>query len=483
MKKEQFYEILGEVNEKTVKAAEKPPVRQKKYKWVKYGVAAVACIAVFAGFGGWYMHSNMQPSPYNDTANNTNNMVLAAAAYPEMPMYPDENADEKSYQKWKNSKATLRNLPEEYKEEFDTFFSNSTQTFLLDAAADNKIYSPLSLYMALGMSAEISDGNTRQQILDVLEQSNIDALRSRFKSIWNANYIDDGMAKCVLANSLWTNNDFSYTQSTLDSIAENYYSSVFTGNPDSDEYNKLMQNWLNEQTDDLLSDYVSNIKMSPEMVLTLASTVNYSGKWNYKFSEELTKSGTFHSPTADVQCDFMNAENSTTYFWGDKFSSVSMELENNGQMKLILPDEGISPEELILDDEAISYMTSIEYENSKYVTVNLSVPKFDVSSSIDLKDGLQKLGITDMFDSSKSDFSPLSENAKGIMISKAEQDTRVIIDEEGCKASSLTIMAYYGAGMPEDYIDFILDRPFIFEIISESGLPLFVGIVNNPAVN
>lgn len=148
-----------------------------------------------------------------------------------------------------------------------------------------------------------------------------------------------------------------------------------------------------------------------------------------------------------------------------------------------LPDEGISPEELILDDEAISYMTSIEYENSKYVTVNLSVPKFDVSSSIDLKDGLQKLGITDMFDSSKSDFSPLSENAKGIMISKAEQDTRVIIDEEGCKASSLTIMAYDGAGMPEDYIDFILDRPFIFEIISESGLPLFVGIVNNPAVN
>lgn len=480
MKKEQFYEILGEINEKTVNAAEKPPVRQTKYKWIKYSVAAVACIAVFAGVGGWYKHSNTPPST---TINNTNNMVLAAAAYPEMPAYPDENADEESYQKWSDAKAALRNLPAEYKNEFDTFFSNSTQTFLSDTSANNKVYSPLSLYMALGMSAEISDGNTRQQILDVLDQSNIDTLRSHFKSIWNANYIDDGMAKCVLANSLWTNNDFSYTQSTIDSIAENYYSSVFTGNPDSNEYNKLMQDWLNEQTDGLLSDYVSNIKMDPEMVLTLASTVNYSGKWNYKFSEDLTKSGTFHSPAADVQCDFMNAENSTDYFWGDKFSAVDMELENNGQMRLILPDEGFSPEELINDNEVINFMTSTEYENSKYVNVNLSVPKFDVSSSIDLQDGLQKLGITDMFDSSKSDFSPLSENAESIMISKAEQDTRVIIDEEGCKASSLTIMECCGAGMPEDSVDFILDRPFIFEIMSGSGLPLFVGIVNNPAVN
>lgn len=468
MKKEQFYELLGDVDEKAVKAAENPPVKRTRYKWIKYGAAAVACIGLFVGVGVCYRHLN------------TNKMVLAVTAYPEMPMYPDEN-DQKAYQEWHEAKTALRDQPIGYKDGFDTFFSNSTRTFLSDTGTDNKVYSPLSLYMALGMSAEISDGNTRQQILDVLAQDDIDTLRSHSKSIWQANYMDDGMAKCILANSLWTNNSISYTQSTIDSLADTYYSSVFTGDPSSEEYNRLMQDWLNEQTDGLLTDYVSDIKMSPEMVLTLASTVNYSGKWNYKFSEERTKSDTFHSPTADVQCDFMNSERDTAYFWGDKFSSVYMELENNGQMRLILPDEGISPEELINDDEVIDYMMSTGgYANSKYVTVNLSVPKFDVSSNIDLQDGLQKLGITDMFDSSKSDFSPLSESAENLVISKAEQDTRVMIDEEGCKAASLTAMMYVGAAMPEDHVDFIIDRPFIFEIMSETGLPLFVGIVNMP---
>lgn len=55
----------------------------------------------------------------------------------------------------------------------------------------------------------------------------------------------------------------------------------------------------------------------------------------------------------------------------------------------------------------------------------------------------------------------------------------MLIDEEGCKASSLTAMIVGGAGMPENYVDFVLDRPFVFEIMSETGIPIFVGIVNN----
>ena len=38
-----------------------------------------------------------------------------------------------------------------------------------------------------------------------------------------------------------------------------------------------------------------------------------------------------------------------------------------------------------------------------------------------------------------------------------------------------------GAAMPPDEeVDFILDRPFLFVIESHDGLPLFVGTVNTP---
>lgn len=436
--------------------------------------------------------STMPGSLSSGTVEKVSARLLASAVYPEIPVYPDKTAYpdwedfEPVYDAWWEARHTLRDQPEGYKDGFDTFFLNSTRTFLADAGTDNKVYSPLSLFMALGMSAEISDGNTRQQILDVLAQNDIDTLRSHSKSIWQANYMDDGMAKCVLANSLWTNSSIPYTQDTIDFLAENYYSSVYSGDPGSEEYNRLMQDWLNEQTDGLLEDYVSDISMNPETVLALASTVNYSGKWEHKFSVGSTETGMFHSPSGDVSCDFMNAEKYTTYFWGEKFAAISMGLENNGQMRLILPDEGITPEELINDDNAIGYMintdeySSDKYVNHKFVSAYLSLPKFDISTNIAMKEGLEKLGITDAFEPSDADFSPLTGQADGIFINKIEQDTRVMIDEEGCKASSLTVMMAAGAAEPEDNADFILDRPFIFEIMSENGLPLFVGIVNDP---
>ena len=55
------------------------------------------------------------------------------------------------------------------------------------------------------------------------------------------------------------------------------------------------------------------------------------------------------------------------------------------------------------------------------------------------------------------------------------------IDEEGVTAAAYTVMATAEAGEPpEEEVDFILDRPFIFVITNPDGLPLFAGIVNEP---
>lgn len=482
--KDILLDVIGDTDEKLVPELTAKKKNSSIFKWTALGgvcaAAVIACVASLPKTGSDTLNT---PSGKVDT----NAMLLAAAEYPEMPMYPDETAYpdwetyEPVYNEWNEARLELRKQPEGYQDGFDTFFLNSSQTFLTGSETDNVVYSPLSLYMALGMSAEITDGNSRQQILDVLHQKDIDTLRSHARSIWQANYMDDGMAKCVLATSLWTNDDIDYNDGTIRSIADNYYSSVYTGDPIDEKYNKLMQDWMNEQTDGLLENYVSDIKMNPEMVLALASTVNYSGKWVNQFSAENTKQAAFHAPNGDVQCDFLNAERDMNYYWGDHFSSVSLQLENNGHMKLILPDEGYTPEDLLNDEQFGELMLSTwDYPNNKYVTVNISVPKFDVSSNIDLRDGLNALGITDIFDAGKSDFTPLTDSTEEIFLSKAEQDTRVMIDEEGCKAASLTVMMYDGAGAPEDHAEFILDRPFIFEIMSDTGLPLFVGIVNNP---
>ncbi len=67
MKKEQFYELLGDINEKTVKAAEKSPVK-KKYMWIKYVVSFAACFALILGIGLKLINRN-KPLPESSTIN------------------------------------------------------------------------------------------------------------------------------------------------------------------------------------------------------------------------------------------------------------------------------------------------------------------------------------------------------------------------------------------------------------------------------
>lgn len=117
----------------------------------------------------------------------------------------------------------------------------------------------------------------------------------------------------------------------------------------------------------------------------------------------------------------------------------------------------------------------------KWMKVNLSIPQFDISASTDLKPGLQNMGLTKIFEPLGNDFSPSIDSEIPVYLDSINQDTRVVIDEEGVTAASYILLEFgAGAAMPPDeIIDFVLDRPFVFAITSNQ-IPLFVGTVNMP---
>ena len=178
----------------------------------------------------------------------------------------------------------------------------------------------------------------------------------------------------------------------------------------------------------------------------------------------------------------MHKGGSNTYYWADQFGAVSLTLEGSGKMWFLLPDEGVSMDDLLADEQTMAFLNSNgNWENSKHLIVNMSVPKFDVVSDFDLGEGLRALGVTDVFDVEAADFSPMTEDVAEIVLSKAEHAARVTIDEEGVTAVAYTVMMMAGAAAPpKDEMDFVLDRPFLFAITSADGLPLFVGLVNQP---
>lgn len=434
----------------------------------------------------------------NEETGDVKTTAIALAEYPQMAAYPDESLfwDENgefdgegfdlAFTAWREDRNSRSQQPEGYQEGLDPFFAESIREYISGSEGENLAYSPLNVYMALAMLAELTEGESRAQLLDLLGKDDIETLRAQANAIWNANYIDDGALVSILGSSVWLNEDLSFVQETMDTLASDYYASSFKGQMGSPELDKALQDWLNEQTGGMLEEQADSVRLDPETVLALATTVYFRGKWASGFSENNTTPGQFYLPGAEgesVTCDFMHKSGTNTYYWGDKFSSVVMSFEGGGAMKLILPDEGVSVDELLADGEAMDYMLSREdWDNSKHLIVNMSVPKFDIVSDMDLCAGLRNMGVTDIFDSAVSDFSPMTTDMSGIFVSQARHAARVAIDEEGCTAAAFTVIQACGGAMPpKEEVDFVLDRPFIFVLTSMDGLPLFTGVVNNPA--
>ena len=368
-------------------------------------------------------------------------------------------------------------------------FTNKTlKQILKEKNHENRLYSPINIYIALGMLAEITDGNTRQQVLDLLDAESIEEVRLIMKGLWNNTYIEDGKMRSLLASSIWLRDDQSYAQDTLDILSENYYASSFSGEMGSVDYSKAFRTWLNDQTDGLLEEQIEGLELNKNTVMALATTVLFNAKWFDEFNKLYTDTGEFHSAGGDIPCDFMHASESGLYFYGENFGAIMKLFQpSKGNMMFILPDEGVEVYDLLEDEQVLNFINNGSYyENAKRVIINMTIPKFDVASKDDLKESLQEHGITDAFDITKADFSPLFNETEDksdgeIWLDKVEHGVRVIADEEGVKAAAFTVERAVGGMLsPEEEVDFVLDRPFIFVIKLGDRIPMFIGIVENP---
>lgn len=412
--------------------------------------------------------------------------ILYAPVYPKMAAYPlfDTVGD---YDQWRADQKALHDQPEGYADSLDGYFAASTAQFLSGKAGQNITCSPLNIYMALATLAEITDGQSRQQILDLLNADSLESLRTQAGQVWKAHYNDDGLSTSILAASLWLSQDYAYNEETAQLLADHYFASIFRGDLGSEEMNDALRAWLSEQTEGLLDQYIGDVSMDPRTALALATTISYRVQWRgFQFREERNTQEVFHGVSKDTTETFMHTTLSYgPYYWSDRFGAVSLPLEDGSRMWLFLPDEGITPEQLMQDGDLFAFLAqdpqSYRFANRKDLIVNLSLPKFDVSAETDLISHLQTLGVTDVFQMGSADFTPIFPEPDGGCVNQVKHAARVAIDEEGVTAAAFTLILRAGAGMPpEEEMDFVLDRPFAFIVESEDGLPLFAGIVNEP---
>ncbi len=382
---------------------------------------------------------------------------------------------------WRGNQGLRQNLTDGYRDGI-TDMTRKTASVFLTNTAENAVYSPLNTYIALGMLAELTDGDGRAEILSLLGTADMETLRGRTNSLWRANYSDDGATTSVLASSLWLDKDISYKMETLETLRDTYYSSTYQGEMGTAAYDKAMQSWLNEKTGDLLKEAVGELKTNPETVLAMLSTVYYQTKWDREFREENNEERTFHGTKEDVTCTFMvQTEEQGVFYAGENFSAFRRRMEEDGEMWFILPDEGVEVDAVLTDPDMYSLVEApSQWTEQKRLVMHQYIPQFDITQTIDMQEGLATLGIVTPLNPTEADFSPLTE-MEGVYLSSIRQATRVAIDEEGVTAASFVEMMKAGAALPpEEEMDFVLDRPFVFVVTGYDQVPLFMGVVQQP---
>ena len=471
MKHEEILTALEEISDKHIQEAEKPPKKKKRTFWKM----AVAAVLVFA------IGTNIMNAPVRITAH-----AVALASESRIMERPDsddyKNRDEWmiDYEKWDLERNLRNENTAQAAVGLNSFFTDGNSQFLMTENNENKLWSPVNAYIGLAMTTELTEGETRDQILELFGVEDTETLRKQVSAVWESVYQDDSNEICVLANSLWLENGLQYNQEAMDAIAYYYYASVYQGDLGSTKTNKDIAAWINNNTGKFLRDSAESIALSPETIMAVYSTLYFQAKWSDEFSASKNTEGVFHMQSGDTQAVYMNKKLAKmNYYWGEKFSAVNMWLKNGCRMWFILPDEGMTVNDVLNDGSYMDMILSNEWEGCKYMKVNLSVPKFDVSSTMDLSEGLKNMGATNVFYENVTEFTKLTGDSP-IYLTGANQSVRVQIDEEGVKAAAyIEIPGAGSAAPPEEVIDFVLDRPFLF-VITNDKLPLFAGCVNNP---
>lgn len=424
--------------------------------------------------------------------------AVARAVYPKLTSYAEEfetvskyeqsgmiswNKMEKAYEKLHTAMAAyndeLRAMQAEAADKLPdvTEFTAETTAQLFAERDENTVYSPVNLYMALAMLSEATAGDTRAEVIDLM---GTDDPRTAANALWKMIYTD-GRGKTLAANSMWSGEIWPVKQELANTLAQHYYADTFTVPMGTAEADGAMHNWLNEHTEGLLEDAVEGIQTDPNTILTLMSTLYFEHMWSDKFEEHFTAPDRFtQADGTELETDFMHDGGTGAWYRGDNYVMAARAFQDDGgRMLLILPDEGVLPEQLLTDKEALHEILTAGLDN--YSRIEWSVPKFDVNSDLELTDQLKALGIEKAFDANVSDFTPINEDVD-IELSQVQHAARVKIDENGCTAAAFTVMMMnaMGALPPDAVLEMNLNRPFAFVIFNNADLPLFIGTVYQP---
>ncbi|MBP1918602.1 serpin family protein [Youngiibacter multivorans] len=343
---------------------------------------------------------------------------------------------------------------------------------------ENSLVSPLSVILALSMTANGADGNTLDEMEKLLGQDIPLIDLNAYLNSYADGLPDEEKSKLRIANSIWFRDDegrLTVEKEFLQTNADYYSAAAYKSKFDDATLDDI-NDWVEKNTDGMIDRILDSI--NPDAVMYLINAIVFDAEWDKVYSKENLQSGSFISASGTTEdAQFMNSEEEL--YLDDGMSTGFIKPYSKGlySFAAILPNEGMSVDDYVGSMTGKGFLEMIGGAEKTLVTASL--PKFSYDYKINLNDALKKLGMPTAFSSEKADFSKLGKSSRGnLYIGEVLHKTFISVDELGTKAGAVTKVEIRDESFIETKI-VRLDRPFIYAIIDNStGLPIFIGTVN-----
>jgi len=378
----------------------------------------------------------------------------------------------------------------------------------------NLLFSPLSIQSALGMVTLGSKGSTMNQLMDLIggkksEEElryiqNIQTLKNQLGKALstmesNANFTIES------ANSIFVQEDYKLMEDLVSDLQDNFKAKI--GPMD---YTKpkvaadIINKFVKDKTHEKIMNLISPDSLGTDTKMVLVNALYFKGLWKEYFDQQETKQHTFHlTDDKSIQTDFMHQKedlhvgkykNKTIValpYSGDRFVMylfiphfikddemffVESEEDNNAE-------EALSVLENAMVDDSAGIIEALDISKFDQRKVDLLLPKFKIESTMELKENLEDLGVTDAFSIKDADLSGIS-GTRDLFLSDAIHKAFIEVSEEGTEAAAATGLMAVARMLGPLPVRAHFDRPFVFFIKDQkTGIILFQGRVVDPSKN
>ena len=360
-----------------------------------------------------------------------------------------------------------------FEESFDITFADNLNNLI--PKEENYMFSPLSIKIAFALLANGADDETKAEMLEVLGIEDLDTFNLYVDEMINTYKKSEGI-DITIANSIWLNKELTKNEfdGDFEFVATEYYSSEVGKVVESNGVDTINE-WVDDKTEGKIERIISRV----DFMAALVNATYFKGTWLKEFNEENTAPDIFHNiDNSETETYFMYQKSYFDYCETEKARIIELPYESDvftlsGGEKTMLDISMY----LLLSDEEINVINELDMAKSRLESemVELTMPKFEITYSMDLSEFLEPLGMEKVF----SEGLPYLVEYENMFVNKAVHKAYINVNEKDTEAAGVTMVGVATSAKPSEnpkIIELKIDKPFYFALRdNKTGEVLFMG--------